>query len=666
MKIHPNTFLLIFLLILASCAPLTTHTCEKNGVPYCQTQGVFGGKWYDYYERGVSCLEGRCYEAALYDFNEAIRQRSTDKKFIRTYGMHFIDYFPHREKGLLHYETGEYDKAEAEFKISLDTQDSHKARLYLDKTRKRIMELAQQRVSTPELEIQCVSGMVDSSGAVWVRTDPVAIIGAAEDPQLISGISILRKNNDAEDTKLKDVYIGQAGQRIDYEERLALDQGKHVIIASTRNLLGGRKDRELTVHVDRMGPDIVLEDWKAGVSISGAVYDDANKVTLTADGKIVPLIRNRGGWRFKADLPAGSKSIHLTATDELENKTETKVDQDLFSTVSPRWFADGEPRHILTDLESPLKMVQAGVSPVISLKDIGDNEIVFVERMALHGVIKSDVGIERISVNGKTVFGRSGKVVLFNHPLKLKMGENRVVIEASGVDKRISRKTITIVRNIPEVFKRKHRFRLSIDPFEDLCKKSSNQRYVSLIFSQFMSDAMKRNRFQLIAKRSLYSLFPDIGLWVKEAGSKRVWQAMMTGNIDARRQGLEISMEIVHRSSDIIAYVDAYAAYEDDPQLAGLGEILSESLHREFPLIDGRVQKISGEKVQVVPNQGIIKPDSVKMDWPVMIYRKTHPQRRYGSETVILGESYINGAGIEGFGIGAVPDIQTGQGVITQ
>ena len=58
----------------------------------------------------------------------------------RTYGMHFIDYFPHRELGIVYYEMRKMDAAKKELELSLVHFPTAKARFYLDRVRKALIE----------------------------------------------------------------------------------------------------------------------------------------------------------------------------------------------------------------------------------------------------------------------------------------------------------------------------------------------------------------------------------------------------------------------------------------------------------------------------------------------------------------------------------------------
>ncbi len=113
----------------------------KNGVVCGGTEGLFRHRWWNYYERGVSFAECGMYEEAKLDFREAIRQRDRDQERARTYGMHFIDYFTHRELGIVHYYTGEMADAVKELEISLhrDKAETERAELFLHLAREKLI-----------------------------------------------------------------------------------------------------------------------------------------------------------------------------------------------------------------------------------------------------------------------------------------------------------------------------------------------------------------------------------------------------------------------------------------------------------------------------------------------------------------------------------------------
>ena len=86
----------------------------------------------------------------------------------RTYGMHFIDYFPHRELGIIHYEVGDLDAARKELELSLSHFPSAKARFYLDQVRKALIQQEAREATYPKLSL------IFKTDEIWTREDPPA------------------------------------------------------------------------------------------------------------------------------------------------------------------------------------------------------------------------------------------------------------------------------------------------------------------------------------------------------------------------------------------------------------------------------------------------------------------------------------------------------------
>ncbi len=73
------------------------------------------------------------YSEAIEKFDLALKVKSRDVKKIKTYGMHFIEYFPHREKGICYYYLGRIADARRELEISIRHQYSERAQNFLNK-----------------------------------------------------------------------------------------------------------------------------------------------------------------------------------------------------------------------------------------------------------------------------------------------------------------------------------------------------------------------------------------------------------------------------------------------------------------------------------------------------------------------------------------------------
>lgn len=92
-----------------------------------------GGKWYNFYEEGLELEKAGKYALAIAKFDEALKLKDMDINKIKTYGMHFIEYFPHREKGICYYHLGQTERARFELSISIKQQYSALAQEYLAK-----------------------------------------------------------------------------------------------------------------------------------------------------------------------------------------------------------------------------------------------------------------------------------------------------------------------------------------------------------------------------------------------------------------------------------------------------------------------------------------------------------------------------------------------------
>lgn len=131
--------------LLASCGRREAAPRVVDGVAYGTTRAPFRGRWWQHYERGVSWSLGGFWAEAEADFRACLRQRATDSRRARTYGMHFVQCFAHRELGAVLLERGALEEAEREVRLSLAQEPSAKAEYLLE----RILALRAGRPAPP-------------------------------------------------------------------------------------------------------------------------------------------------------------------------------------------------------------------------------------------------------------------------------------------------------------------------------------------------------------------------------------------------------------------------------------------------------------------------------------------------------------------------------------
>ena len=95
------------------------------------TQLLAGGEWYKVYQDGLDAMEEGDFKKASELFIEAIQGNPDDDENVRTYGMHSIEYFPHRELGICLYNMGDMHGARQELQISMKMEPSERAKQYL-------------------------------------------------------------------------------------------------------------------------------------------------------------------------------------------------------------------------------------------------------------------------------------------------------------------------------------------------------------------------------------------------------------------------------------------------------------------------------------------------------------------------------------------------------
>ena len=122
------------------------------------------GSWWNYYARGSLFLTYGHYMEALSDFTIATRERNRDKYDARTYGMHFIDYFPNRESGVTYYLQGVreteialqkklFRKAITLLEKSISEEESPRAKFYLNQARESLWQVTKKDKIPPTIHV---------------------------------------------------------------------------------------------------------------------------------------------------------------------------------------------------------------------------------------------------------------------------------------------------------------------------------------------------------------------------------------------------------------------------------------------------------------------------------------------------------------------------------
>ncbi len=612
----------------------------KDGKQYgIVKSGTFRHRWWNYFERGLSYAEGKFYPNAVLDFQEALRQREKDQRRARTYGMHFIDYFPHRELGIVYFETGDFQGAKKELELSLSQYPSAKAEFYLDRVRRRLIEQMIKEVPPPKLSLDIKTKMI------WTRADPVLLAGRAEDEYYIKTISI----NGAP------IFLELSKKKVIFQKKLSLAQGQHVVEVEAHNIVGGRARQQVTIVVDREGPMIALEHLavKAVLSgkqviLAGSINDPAGVADLRINGRQIS-IQAGPEVSFTHQLSTDADELEFIAGDNLGNLTTARISlTGLRAAHDTRVIYAG----LSSDLNNSVQAVAFGSqdtrAPEIKLRGWTDSQTVYLEKVYLEGQVQDDHLVVGLEINGKPILKRKGKLILFSQFIELAEGENQIAIRALDEKGHVAGRTISIVRRIPKALQLAERMSLTVLPFDqkgDLTAASDS-------FQDFMIDAIvNQDRFQVVERNKLDVILQEQKLsrtnlfdnkTALKVGRLVAAQALIAGSIIQSRLGSEIIARMIDtETSDILAVVDIYDEVTDIRLLRSLSEGMAIKFHREFPLIDGVVVQKKGNSIFSDLGKG-----KVKVRRRLIVFREEpvkHPVtgKWLGSDNVILGRARV-------------------------
>ena len=595
MKKHTSTFLIPVLL----AAVLWTGSCSqqpsrsiylKDGKEYGKTSGyIFRHNWWNFYERGLSFADGGFFQEAKADFTQAINQRAQDQRTARTYGMHFIDYFPHREIGIVYFQ----------MELSIDQFPSAKAYYYLDQVRKAMIKKEATEIGSPKITLNF------QTEEIWTREDPVVVSGVVDDDYYVSSILVGELT----------VFMERSQKRIPFAKTLALSQGRHTILVSAKNLLGKRSERQVVIHVDREGPMIILDELRfeqkgqqREAIIIGSVYDEAGIDAVSLNGQSM-AVEKSAEVRFSKRIMVSDKHLKLVAQDRLGNTTSALIPLTNTSAhQTSKLVAQVGANHeafVMAGLFGP----KDAQPPGISLKGWTEKQTVYLEKIYIEGQVVDESMIKSVTINQIPLLPRTGRLIFFNHFVELKEGENNFVIEALDSSGNKASLAFSVERKIPKALQLAQRMSLTVFPFEQEGQVSPP----GLVFQDNLINALvNQNRFRVLERERLDVILQEQKLSRTKLFDKRTAikigrlaaaQSLITGSIVETRTGIEVVGRLIDtETSEILAIEDVYDEIKNIPGIKLLAEGMAIKFHVEFPLVDGLV--ISRKKEHIFTDLG--------------------------------------------------------------
>lgn len=651
----------------ASCAD-RERVYIKDGNEYGLTSGFFRGKWWNYYERGVSFTEGGFYLQAAKDLKIAIKKRNNDQWRSRTYGMHFINYFPHRELGIIYHNLARYNEAVEELETSLQTAQSSKAKYFLNKARKAVLDKTGKDKFPPSLKIDSpLDGTITNKFAV-------TLTGNAEDDFFVSSISI----------NTTPFPFELSAKNVRLKKEVPLQRGRNEIKIFASDLTGKTTEKIITVIVDRKGPLVAIEEQEIQgdkVIISGFISDSTGIRSFTINGKPVNIENNSraSGNGYDGDIGSEVKFRHeillvkmaetivLKAEDLAENMTigELNIAPRIFNNKRyPRFHRypkmNGFIRNAsyrtvtgrtITDRNvNPRIPVKDNTPPFIKLENMPYAQTVPYDTLFLEGKVSDENKLQSLTINGESVLKRKGRVVFFNHLIGLKEGKNRFAIEAVDVFGNRAEKTVTVTRKIEKVRQIGSRMSISVLPLDS---KGNKSMVGDIAYNGIISAIFNQKRFQVVEREKIEEVLRELKLsqtalvqpqTASKIGKLIVADTIMTGSIYERRNSIEISTRLINTETSAI--METHDVFGEDKSFQGMKtmmEGLALKYKRSFPMLEGVIIKTEGDSVLV----DLGSENKIKNNMLFIIFRNgeevIHPVsgRRYGIEPLELGKARV-------------------------
>ena len=635
------TLLILFLMPLLFIAPEVFSSKNKyirNNKEYGVTRGSFRGRWWNYYERGHSFAEGEFWAEAEHDLKKAIKKRTKDNLRARTYGLHFVEYFPHRELGTVYHNQGRYGEAEAELMLSLSQQESAKAKFYLNKVRKSIINRDKSDQSAPEISI------ATPNESTIVSSLDVIVAGTSTDDKYVREVTV----------NGKPVFIETADKEINFSRKVKLKPGHNTIIVTATDLAGKVAFKKIPITVDRQAPLLSIESierhTRNSYTINGVVTDETGVAELNINGESI-LVSDKEAEFSHTVNGSEREEIAFKATDSTGNTTEGTIvleamslaQTDSIKTASGR---QDMPVRYVSLMDSNLidtilstdhrrlatkSTTEDETPPFIKFKKgIKEKQEVFFDSFFIEGKVKDAGGVALLTINDEPILIRSGVTLYFNYLLELEEGTNKFVIIATDAAGNSSKTIIVVERKIPASHQISSRLATAVLPFQ---KKGDEDTFTSIVPDLFLHALSNKNRFDVVARDDLEAILAELELSASDLADKskalkvgKIVSAELVigGTVMETSKFLQIFARVIDtETSEVMVTSDVYGEEVNMEVFEYLIGGLAWKIMNNFPMIEGIVLKFDDKDIYLDCG----RDEFVKKNMRFIIYRTIDVER---------------------------------------
>ncbi|MGA1841519.1 MAG: hypothetical protein ACMUIU_12925 [bacterium] len=669
------TFILCILL-LSGCAVAERSPCLNNEPPSeCRRRY----DWECCYRSGLTYARGGCPDKAISELRAAISQNPKDRWRTRTYGMHFLDYFPHRELGIIYLNQGRTSEAIDELLQSLASAKSARATYYLNEARRKWLEETGLDTTPPSI---LFSGRPDDDQAlIHTSQSGFVIEGEARDDYFVSGITI-------HDERL---FVELAGPVIPFKKKVILNPGENVINFDVADLAGNHAVKHLRVILDQKGPivmfapvsheDITLESEGAMATLRGIVYDASGIEKIIISDEELPLINTENIHEIDKKVPLYSQ-VTFSVWDRAGNVTKGTLATlwDPTQDISPA--ASGEEIKICSGRILRLLAKEDSDGPIIHLEP--SPSIVFEPFVVITGWAESPREILNVWIKNESILSKDESEALiprfrrifhkyrshifgdairfsFTRTIHLKEeGKNLITIYAQDSEKISPTHEIWIEYRVSEIQKIGRRWAMAILPFDIISGGDlpifapPAQGTIAYISEKIRASFFNAGRFRILERERIDAVMRELNLaygctidpnMAVKIGKGIGADVLLGGSFFEHWEGQNRCLEIYARlidveTQEILSIQNIYNRWKEPEDIDFLSNGLSQRFVEEFPLVRGEIVELYDETFLI--NLGT--ETNIKRGMELWVYRLKDGEHS-GQKATPYGDAEIMGEG---------------------
>lgn len=649
---------------------------EKDGVRYGVTKGTFRSRWWNYYERGCSYLDGGYYAEAAEDFRAALQDRSKDQRWPRTYGLHFIpEYFPNRELGIALYHQQQVEAGIHQLELSLEQHYSARAAFYIAEARREWLAASGKDAAPPAIEV------LSPEPGDTIGAGEVLLAGKARGDGFIAALTI--------DGQPFDVKICAA--EVSFERSVPLRPMQNSIRVEATDLAGKTTGMDIPLVCDVDGPLVSFDaPLVAPGTLRGVAFDPSGVETLHISGKEAALSPAADGTvAFAVEVAKEDLASPLSfeCADRFGNVTRGAPPLDML-VLNPRmpeillcsgpgsFVPLGQGLYALVVNGENMAVAaapEAETGVTIEMSNIAEGQQYYMDEIVVALNIRADSPIQDIQLNGEALPTLPGRNALrMSRRIRLERGANELLARAvdaggaAGTDKKI------VLREENAIEMNKSKLAVALLGAIGRAPLQEDGVDTEYVMNALAATDTVQERFTVVDRDLIREILAEQDLSEALASSKNKLalgklipaELMVAARIRRDQDSIEIVLEgsSTETAERILPRVDVAGPYAD---LDRLIEELGVRLAQDLPRVQGRVLQWQSPEITTDLTTG----QGVRNSFKCLVFR-TEPVlnpdsgETLGEKPVILCEGLFNNV-TAGFSTAEALPVEEGQDLAT-